>query len=309
MPVPLPAEIIHMIVNEVTSADDRRSVRAVNRAFCNAATPAAFRTVGATNRRKSALGLISLLESELAQYVEEAIYRNAAADDENGDADDEDASYGPDIQDPLVRAFSRAARLPCLKSLRFTFNPTFHGSLLQAASVSMQHALIATVGEAALHLRSLTLEHVTPVQDAVYATSGFAAALSSITHLRLTTSFYHTSAPIPSNVFWLDVVHTSMLDRAKNLVSLTLACDVWFLSPVVKWKEVTLPRLKYLAVKISRSNIEWVTQRCKEDFVPRHGQLEWVDLGTGADAVWWIRHTHADPEDVSEYETPPSEQD
>ncbi|KAI0043741.1 hypothetical protein FA95DRAFT_1574922 [Auriscalpium vulgare] len=325
----LPVEIFLMVVENVSSVSDLRSLRAVNRALCNAATPAAFRTVGATNRHDSALGLVSLLESDLAQYVEEATYRDAAAGDgkkSSRGAADEDASYGPAVQDTLVRAFSGAARLPRLKSLRFTFHPTYPDSVLQnlhagvfpthtrhnaCASVHLQHALIATVEGATPHLRSLALENVTSVHNAVYASSGFTAAISSITHLRLTTALHTStaqasSASLPSTIFWFVSVHTYMLECAKNVVSLTLASDVRFLSPVVKWKVILLPRLKYLAVKISHTNIAWVTQRCKEDFVPRHGQLEWIDLGAGADKVWWIRHTHADPQDVSEYEIPPS---
>ncbi|KAI0042018.1 hypothetical protein FA95DRAFT_626626 [Auriscalpium vulgare] len=51
--------------SSILSVKDLRSLRTVNRGFCACATPAAFRTVGATNRRDSALGLVSLLESGL----------------------------------------------------------------------------------------------------------------------------------------------------------------------------------------------------------------------------------------------------
>ncbi|KAI0042020.1 hypothetical protein FA95DRAFT_1610528 [Auriscalpium vulgare] len=72
-----------LIVRAVSfSFRDLLSLRAVNKAFCACATLAAFRTVGATNRRSSALNLVSLLESDLASlYVREVIYFDGAADE------------------------------------------------------------------------------------------------------------------------------------------------------------------------------------------------------------------------------------
>ncbi|KAI0040521.1 hypothetical protein FA95DRAFT_1611730 [Auriscalpium vulgare] len=326
MPVSLPAEIMIMVVNGVSSANDCRSLRAVDKAFCNAATPTAFRTVGATNRRDSALGLVSLLESDLAKYVEEAVYRDSAADD-NGDkviAADEDAGYLPAIEDSLVRAFSLAAQLPRVKSLRFTFHPKYSDALqdLHAdvfrgndvpAQLHMQHALIATVGGAAPHLRVLTLANVTPLRHAVYNSSAFTAVLPFITHLQLSIAF-HKSGPHSLNTsgstdilkFWHLVVHNGMLERAKGLVSITLTSDTRFVFKAISWRLVMLPRLKYLALNTSSgSGIDWPTH-VMEDFVARHGQLEWIDLGIGADKVHWVRNTHADPKDVSECEMPPS---
>ncbi|KAI0040721.1 hypothetical protein FA95DRAFT_1611578 [Auriscalpium vulgare] len=138
MPDTIPADIRFMIIDNVSSITDIRSVRAVNRAFCASATPAAFRTVGATNRRDSALGLVSLLESDLAQHVQEVFYRDAAASEDDYREDVKilectpplDADYDPSVQEPLVHALSLAGQLPRLTTLRFIFHPRIPEALL-----------------------------------------------------------------------------------------------------------------------------------------------------------------------------------
>ncbi|KAI0048183.1 hypothetical protein FA95DRAFT_1558346 [Auriscalpium vulgare] len=317
----LPIEILLMIVQHVPSANDLRSLRSVNKDFCNAATPAAFRTVGATNRRDSALGLVNLLESGLAKYVQEAIYRDAAAD-ENGHivvAADQDAGYGPTVEGTIVHAFSLGARLPSLLSLRFTFHPIFPMTFPPPVypceryeALHFQVALLLTVGGAAPRLRSLTLSNVTVSGAdylAAYESPAFYSALLSLTHLRIRTAAATSVAESPSfrhiqfTGSWIFMTHTSMLSSAENLVSLTLETDIPLISTPFDWDRVTLPRLKYLAFISPGVTVGGEVGQL-ESFTERHDQLEWIDFGV--DKVPWVRRTHADPEDVSEYEIPPS---
>ncbi|KAI0040712.1 hypothetical protein FA95DRAFT_827335 [Auriscalpium vulgare] len=171
----LPVEILLMIVNEATSTHDSRNLRAINKSFCAFATPRAFCTVGATNRRDSALGLASLLNSDLAGYVKEVVYRdehgNALAAAE-ADRAPLDVAYGPAIEEPLVEAFTFAARLSGLTSFRFVFHPKSDVDPT-VASLNLQHALFVTIGEAAPHLRSLTLINLMPIYELIYTKSAF----------------------------------------------------------------------------------------------------------------------------------------
>ncbi|KAI0040518.1 hypothetical protein FA95DRAFT_1611727 [Auriscalpium vulgare] len=112
MPAALPVEISLLIVKNVSSTQDLRSLRTVDRAFCAVTTP-------------------RLPHPDLASYVREVVYRDSTVD-ENGnevdpaDRDDRpspDAGYDTSIEEPLVGAFSLAAQLPDLTSIRLVFDP------------------------------------------------------------------------------------------------------------------------------------------------------------------------------------------
>ncbi|KAI0039180.1 hypothetical protein FA95DRAFT_1577766 [Auriscalpium vulgare] len=270
--------------------DSHRNLRATNKAFCAAATPRAFRTVGATNRRDSALGLASLLQSNLASYVQEVVYRDYAAD-EHGHLVDAanpaplDVSYEPTVEEPLVEAFTTAARLPVLTSIRFVFHPVDR----TGASLDLQRALLGTVGDAAPHLRSLTLTNLTPVSHSLYTTPAFLRALSSLTDLRISTASAANTLRgsglwVAMSHFWYYAVDQYVLENVVNVSSLVLVNDVPTATSQL-WTFVqrgTLPRLKYLVVR--KLGIDFHDADV-DDFVRRHDLLEWIDIGEGPEGL------------------------
>ncbi|KAI0038596.1 hypothetical protein FA95DRAFT_1200754 [Auriscalpium vulgare] len=322
MAVFLPDDIFLLIVSEVSSPRDLLCLRAVNRAFCAMATPCAFRTVGATNRQYSALGLASLLQSDLASYVREVVYRDSAATDEHGNAVDaavqdvqpEDDPYGSAVEKSLVKAFTLAARLPGLTSLCFIFNPKMQDILpaeFEAWNtyepLKLQWALLDTVGDAAERLRSLTLINLAPDHDNVYSSPAFQRVLPSLTHVCISVAKMATApSRFTRNVlyyFWQFDIDRWVVMRLANVQSLVLENDHWpSVTPTVL-PNANLRKLKYL---VTRNLIIGFNSTGLDDFVGRHKMLEWVDVGKGPEGVRWVRHTHADPQDATEYETPPS---
>ncbi|KAI0038597.1 hypothetical protein FA95DRAFT_1613258 [Auriscalpium vulgare] len=322
MPSPsLPTEIILIIVNDVSSLQDLRNLRTAGRAFCAAATPRAFRTVGATNRRDNALGLVSLLKSDLANYVREVVYREYAVDELPEDRDSRetvDADYGPAVEKPLVEAFTLAASLPWLRSLRFMFHPRCPAALQHAqdrsaflafgstsTALHLQRALLATIGGAAPHLRALALTNVMPLPHAVYELPTFQTALSSLTNLLISTASGMPRRGIGGAtwfMFWLFTINRSILNSAVDVMSLSLMSSDHLIIVRSIADGAALPRLKYLTLR----NVRMIGEADLEEFVRRHGMLEWIDGFRGTEKVRWVRRTHADPLDKSEYEFPPS---
>ncbi|KAI0040714.1 hypothetical protein FA95DRAFT_1647013 [Auriscalpium vulgare] len=310
MAASLPVEILLMIVNEVTSSHDSRNLRAINKSFCAFATPRAFRTVGATNRRDSALGLASLLQSDLARYVKEAVYRDYAADEHGNavaavDRAPLDVDYGATTVEALLKTFTLAARLPGLISFRFVFHPKCPRDV--AATVDLQHALLFTIGDAAPHLRFLTLINLTPVHHWVYGMSKFKSALFYLTDLRISTT---SAANLPEGSamwrglsdFWFYDIGMQVLHKLANVTLLVVENDMPSGSSRIPQfvQRKTLPKLKYLVVRNLGIDIDSADV---DEFVRRHPLLEWIDTGEG---LRWVRHTHADPQDETEYELPPS---
>ncbi|KAI0043739.1 hypothetical protein FA95DRAFT_1574920 [Auriscalpium vulgare] len=312
MPVALPAEIMLLIVNDVSSANDRRSLRAVNRAFCNTLTPSAFRIVGATNRHDSALGLVNLLGSGLAQHVEEVIYRDGAADEDGNAVDGAnagactpvDTDYGPAVKEPLVRAFSLAVQLPRVTSVQFIFHPRIPRTLHRAredqlekaiknfALVRLEFALLNALHTSPPRLQSLTLINLIIMSDALalYVSPVFRAVSSSLKHLRISTASYlpFDADSGTSYKYWRRLGQAFHI--MSKLVSLSLAgcqCSVGG----ILWRSVSLPQLRYLVVEIHATSKYTLRPFIPdaEQFVMRHPMLEVIDLRRGADKVHWTR--------------------
>ncbi|KAI0046724.1 hypothetical protein FA95DRAFT_1344123 [Auriscalpium vulgare] len=331
----LPQEVVRHIVDEVTSIDDVRRLRTVNKALCALATPNVFHVVGTTNRPESALGLIRLLESlHISQHVWEVTYRDEEVKEDgtpivlfNRYLPKDNSGVTPDrgsaAQELLVQAFSLAADLPAVEALCFTFHPQIvhthstgeispdnHQDVVRDA-LHLQEELLKTVTAKASRLssrlRSLTLNNLTPMPIAVYDSESFHTLLASLTRLRIAIKSdefrYHEDQPEWFE-FWRLSIPNAFLPHLTSLTSLTLYNDQHFQQHPLDWKDVLLPQLKYLSVVY----MEFSEEIDEEDeFVARHEKLEWLDKATGPNDVRWVRRTHADPEDHSEYEFPPSE--
>ncbi|KAI0040525.1 hypothetical protein FA95DRAFT_1566335 [Auriscalpium vulgare] len=315
----LPIEIRTLIAHEVSSADDLRQLRAVDRHFCAVASPAAFRIARATNRIESARRLVSLLESNLSQHVREVVYRDSAVEEDGKAIDIEDSDndtqpaapyygsdseddeddytrgldpyYGPEIVEPLVRAFALAAELPGLTSLCFTFhtkhphtfsrcgNAQYNDIPPKCDPLPLHDELLKTIGAAAPHLRSLTLVNLTPIALKVYESREFHAALSSLSHLRISVapSVRSPHAHLYMYCHWRDTVNKSILPHLKNVVSLTLGTSVLEADCPIAWKRVSFPRLKRLSLEIDVAS-SIMDDEAREEFVSRHSRLEWIDV-------------------------------
>ncbi|KAI0040717.1 hypothetical protein FA95DRAFT_827633 [Auriscalpium vulgare] len=246
------------------------------------------------------------------KYVQEVMYRDYAAD-EHGNAVDAvdqaplDVGYGPTVKEPLEKAFKLAAHLTGLTSLRFVFHPKSPRDVNPiSASLHLQRVLLVTIGNTAPHLRSLTLTNLTPAYHLLYAMPAFQRALSHLTDLRISTAS-PTDLPTHSDMwgamarFWYYGISQHVFESLENVVSLVVASDM---PTAVKISlRGTLPRLKYLVVRNVGVDIRHPTVN---DFVRRHALLEWIDIGKGPEGVRGVRHTHADPQDETECEVPPS---
>ncbi|KAI0040784.1 hypothetical protein FA95DRAFT_1611514 [Auriscalpium vulgare] len=329
MPVSLPTEIFLMIIKDVSSPHDLLHLRPINKVFCAAATPRAFRIVGATNRRDSALGLASLLQSDVVCHVREVVYLDDAADEKGNKVDTadrahstpSDVGYGLAVEEPLVEAFSLAASVPGITTLRFIFPPVFslddpdpdfdHLNSNVYAPLHLQHAILNTIGGAAPHLRVLTLTNVAPVEHELYQSPALHRTLSSLTHLRFSIAFQPPSQLAMPRMrrtslnFWRSI-NQHVLRNLVDVVSLAVLSDQKILHLQFAF-DTTYHRLKYLTLR-NVAMIGTGGETGEDRFVRLHGEtLEWIDTKyRGGGNVRWVRHTHADPQDESEYEIPPS---
>ncbi|KAI0042021.1 hypothetical protein FA95DRAFT_1610529 [Auriscalpium vulgare] len=310
MPATLPAEILFMIIDNVSSMSDIRSIRAVNRAFCAYATPAAFHTVGATNLPDSALGLVRLLKSDLGEHVHEVVYRDAAgSDDDQGlEAEDAahlecppplDANYGPSVQEPLVHAFSLTGQLPQLTTLRFIFHPRIPWDMVEPygsqaveardACSRLQIALLQTLDGTAPRLRVLTLRNIAHIAYHLYRSAAFRAAISSLTHLCISTASHTPFVGYGGYPFWVDVIKDMIIQKASSLVSLSLAGDSLSLNCILVHVS-SMPQLEYLTLNTSRT-ASILRPGSVETFVGQHPMLERIDMCHGTHKMRWTRET------------------
>ncbi|KAI0042022.1 hypothetical protein FA95DRAFT_627153 [Auriscalpium vulgare] len=319
----LPVEIQLMVLNEISSINDILRVRTVNKALRNAASALAFRTVGATNRDHSALNLVSLLESDLAQYVREVVYRDIAAEGE-GRAGKPSSTpspgalpdYGLAVESTLVYALLLAARLPRLTTLRLIFHPELPEARCNkfgnvhlhkcdaCAPLHLQCALLTTLETSAPRLRALTLVNLTPMLNDLSMLdvhmlhgSGFSQVFTSVEHLRIGTASWGTES-LP-HLFWWAVVSRYVLPNLlESVTSLTLVGDGPSICAAIAWEKVALPRLQYLALEGVDVASVWGGDE-REKFVNRHPMLECIDMGCGEDRARWTRNADVQGWDAS----------
>ncbi|KAI0045400.1 hypothetical protein FA95DRAFT_124160 [Auriscalpium vulgare] len=183
--------LIYTMVESELSADDLLCLRLVNHAFCALATLRAFRSVVAVNTPKSASGLLRLLMSPLARYIEEVTIRDTLVDC-NGDLLTQSvpdkqsrwrrlkrSSFIPPhdflVRVYLVAAVSQLHKLPALRAVRLTRNspPPHHLSLLTEQSIlkirkraTLHYVLLEVLSvHRPPRLVSLTINNLVPLED------------------------------------------------------------------------------------------------------------------------------------------------
>ncbi|KAI0060750.1 hypothetical protein BV25DRAFT_1827643 [Artomyces pyxidatus] len=326
----LPTEVLKMILGGL-SVDELRRVRAVNTTFCAIATPAAFRSVGATNTKESAQSLENVLSTKgIARYVQEVVYRDEGADGKDGmelnpwmpdRVTKFDIDHGDAVQKHLAKAFSLLAELPSLTALRLIFHPKFEQNLDSCDSFpyregnSNDHLLLqlavlgAIVGASdaiGSRLRSLSMLNFIPMHTTLYTTDAFHALFIHLTHLYVSTVSDQVRFSQDQRSwfqFWRHTIRENVLPYLKSVTSLKLYNDQRWYTNQVDFSNLTFPHLKYLALGYLYFN-EDVDE--EDVFVKRHAKLEWVDKKTGPDEVNWIRRSHVDEADTSALEVPPS---
>ncbi|KAI0042027.1 hypothetical protein FA95DRAFT_626637 [Auriscalpium vulgare] len=214
-------------------------------------------------------------------------------------------SASPSVPHTPRSCFPRYPAHSCVISLRTRFCKPVH----------MQHCLLATVSEAAPHLRSLALANVTPVAGPVYSSPAFHAALNSLTHLSIATASYRLlDLPLDRDSittrayieFCKHTVNENILGHADGVVSLTLVNDAPAVAEAAAFpitcETVVLPRLKYLVLKSPWFERRHWAMYHRPLFMGLHDQLERINMIIGVEEEYWVRPTNEALADEFEFE-------